>query len=278
MLTEKQIKKLQRNQKYWGNRLEEIQEEIQNSNGIKNVYRKAYAQMEKELLALHSEVIKNEGKITRTQLYRLKHYKELMRQIREMSKTVSTDVNSAIFETLENAYTQTFTELAEVIDASDFDLVDKKQASSIVNTKFYGEHFSDRVWANTNAIASRMKNDIIDACIKGVSRDRLVKAIKNDFDVAFYKADRIVRTETMRVLNQASLEKYKEFGATKVKWLTSSGACDICRKFKDKIFDIDDVPPIAHPNCKCTQIPIIDDEVSENTANNTTKCCDTIDG
>ena len=259
-LTETQIRRLQKNQKYWAKRLEKIQDEIQVENGIDKIYARAYKSMEKELLSLHKAVVKNGGKMTRSQLYRMRQYRELMQQITGISKSINEDVNKAIYETLEKAYEQTFTELASVVDASTFTLVDKKQVESIIKTKFYGSHFSDRVWSNTRAIAQRMKNDIVEAAVKGESRDVLVKRIKDDYDVAFFKADRIVRTETMRVLNQSSLQKYKEFGITKVKWLTSSGACPICQKFKNHIFDIDECLPIAHPNCKCTQIPIIDEE------------------
>ena len=260
MLTKKQVLKLLKNQEYWAGRLEEIVEEVQRNSGIQEIYRQAYSEMESEIIELHKEIVKKGGKVTRTQLYKTKRYKALMDQIKESSIEISEKVNKAIFESLENAYKEAFSELAVIVAARKFTIVDKKQANTIINTKFYGEHFSDRVWANTRDIAKRIKNDVISACVKGTGRDTLVKNIMNDFDVAYYKADRIVRTETMRVANQSSLQKYKEFGAKKVKWITSSNACDICKKLNGKLFDIDTVQPIAHPNCKCTQIPVIEED------------------
>ena len=38
----------------------------------------------------------------------------------------------------------------------------------------------------------------------------------------------------------------------------------ICRKRNNKEYDIDNLPDIpAHPNCRCTMVPVITDEMIE---------------
>lgn len=94
-----------------------------------------------------------------------------------------------------------------------------------------------------------------------------------------YKAKRLARTETGNVLNDTAKAIYKESGVKKVKWTDatesllfrgkngkkhSTRVCKFCRKYATGgengkgIYPIDKLPSPcpAHPNCRCTLIPI----------------------
>lgn len=114
-----------------------------------------------------------------------------------------------------------------------------------------------------------LANKILD----GTSVVKLSKEIEATFNIKKHVAERIARTETSRILNQASLNTYKQAGLTKVKWLDSTEAikssrrnktlvCKDCRKVATHnggIYPIDEVPSLPlHPYCRCTVTPVVE--------------------
>ena len=85
--------------------------------------------------------------------------------------------------------------------------------------------------------------------------------------MGFNAADRIVRTELMHVLGVAQIDTYYADGIKRVKWLAEidGRVCAACAGLNGKIFDIEEFvsgsrPVIEHPNCRCTLLPVLDDE------------------
>ena len=63
-------------------------------------------------------------------------------------------------------------------------------------------------------------------------------------------------------VDYATLEGYKDCGVKRVKWHTriDGRECAVCRERHGKIYDIDDVPPKAHRNCRCYLVPVSNDK------------------
>lgn len=100
-------------------------------------------------------------------------------------------------------------------------------------------------------------------------------------DIAGYKMDRIVRTETLKGSNEATQFGYSQLGIQEKEWFTNPGACEFCEEvmamgkqglgdvFLAKgesltdsegnvhVYDYEDVehPPL-HPNCRCVLLPV----------------------
>lgn len=103
----------------------------------------------------------------------------------------------------------------------------------------------------------------------GQSIPEIRRQIVDDFDdYSKMQANRITRTEVLRVSNQAALDAFKESGVVEAKqWLTA-GAIDECAQYEGKIEDLDgdfygdtnafkDGNPPLHPNCRCVIIPVV---------------------
>ena len=83
-----------------------------------------------------------------------------------------------------------------------------------------------------------------------------------------YRAVRIARTEAITASNQGALQAYKQSGVVEKKeWLLAADACDICieQAQAGPIPIEDNFPggydaPTAHPNCKCSILPVISEE------------------
>lgn len=96
-----------------------------------------------------------------------------------------------------------------------------------------------------------------------------------------YKMNRLVRTETLKSSNEATLYGYQQLGISEKEWFNNPGACDYCKSVEDmgatgiqdvfiekgesltdsegneRVFDYESVehPPL-HPNCRCVLIPV----------------------
>ena len=109
-----------------------------------------------------------------------------------------------------------------------------------------------------------MKGIICD-CKSGVTgAGRKPTQLKRDlidrFGVAFYCADRVVRTESAHIAAQSAQQRYIDSGITEMQvWASKDERrCDVCGKLHKKKYPVHAISPLpAHPNCRCTLIPVI---------------------
>ena len=121
-----------------------------------------------------------------------------------------------------------------------------------------------------NTDKEKLTNIISHGIESGQSISEIRGQIKSDFDTfSKSQAERITRTEVLRVSNQAALDAYSESGVVEAKqWLTA-GAVDECEQYEGQIVYLgenfygntdefaDGDPPI-HPNCRCVVLPIVE--------------------
>lgn len=77
-----------------------------------------------------------------------------------------------------------------------------------------------------------------------------------------FEFERLARTEAAFAAEAGTREQYREFGVQFVRWVISSGACQLCVAFEGQLVPIEETenqPPI-HPNCLCSTIPVGLDE------------------
>lgn len=80
------------------------------------------------------------------------------------------------------------------------------------------------------------------------------------------KAQRIIRTESCRALNNSTINDFKARGVTKYRFfsLEAVNSCQDCTDMDGNVYDVDDaqegvnLPPI-HPNCQCWIVEYEDD-------------------
>lgn len=189
--------------------------------------------------------------------------KQLSAQINDLYpkevKTVTNTVKNAAEDTY---YSTLYTIDKGVKDGIKVAPLNPKFAEHLAETRIEGKTFSDRVWEDTNKLASRVSSDVEQALIQGTSPEKLAKKVKSDFGSTAYQAQRVINTEVARATTAAQTESYKASGVVnRVMWdaALEDSTCDECAALDGKIFDIDDAPDLPlHPNCRCALIPVID--------------------
>lgn len=151
------------------------------------------------------------------------------------------------------------------------------------------EERSELIKSVADTTAKEVRNDIADSIAAGESRSQAIKRIRQNFDARF-KADRVVRTETIWAHNEGTIQAWKQSGVVSgKKWDTvpDDRRCPYCKAMHGKIISLDGnyfekgdsftVPtdsgeitlpleyeavghPPLHPGCRCQVIPILIEE------------------
>lgn len=132
--------------------------------------------------------------------------------------------------------------------------------------KWTGEAYSDRIWSNTGALASSVKDELLVSLMTGRSVRDTSQAIAERFEVGQNKARRLVRTESAFFHNQMELLSYEDAEITKYKFVAvlDRRTSEICQEHDNKVYDTDkavpgvNYPPL-HPWCRSTTIANDDD-------------------
>ena len=132
--------------------------------------------------------------------------------------------------------------------------------------KWTGEAYSDRIWSNTGALASSVKDELLVSLMTGRSTRDTAQAIAERFEVGKGKARRLVRTESAFFHNQMELLSYEDAEITKYKFVAvlDKRTSHICQQHDNKVYNTDEAtpgvnyPPL-HPWCRSTTIAHDDD-------------------
>lgn len=144
----------------------------------------------------------------------------------------------------------------------------KKLNKTLPNQK-YRDVLGERETYIIDSVNQTSKDYIITAIkngkLNGQTNAEIARRIRTEIpDIAKYRSEMIVRTETSNAMVQAENRVYKEQGIIKVQWRSDSNACPECAELDGQIDDVDGdfrgagQPGSIHPNCECMLDPILD--------------------
>ena len=152
-----------------------------------------------------------------------------------------------------------------------FNKIDKNLIDILLNEKWSGKNYSQRIWGNTDVLAESVSQIVGGALLSGQSISKTSKQIRERFNVGKYYAERLVRTETNHFNNEADAMAYEEMGIDKYVFVATldtrtSAKCqehdNKVYKYKDKKTGVN-FPPL-HPNCRSTTRGYLGEEQEKN--------------
>lgn len=138
-----------------------------------------------------------------------------------------------------------------------FATLDNNMVKSVLQERWSGKNYSQRIWGNTDILANTLSEMIGGALMSGQSTQLTAKQIRDRFNVSKYYAERLIRTETNHFNNEADAMAYEELGLNKYVFVATldSRTSEICQSMDNQVFDFKDreegvnFPPL-HPNCR----------------------------
>lgn len=256
---------------YWNSRLQEQQEILYNRDlevvqkRLKRAYQDSLKDVVQDIKNLWDKITVK-GNVSVNDLYKYNRYFELMNNLNKRLLTLGEQEILIDDEGMKNLYISIGKQINTALSNS-YSFVDDRKIEETIKSVWCadGKHWSNRIWDNKQALQNRIEKGLLDCASRGVPKDEMVKQLRKDFGVAFYKADRIARTELTHVQNQSAANSYKDAGYSKYQFLAAvdDRTSDICLDLDGKIFDFSEAVvgvnfPPCHVNCRSTIIPVKD--------------------
>ena len=203
--------------------------------------------------------------------YRMKRLERLSEDLDRMRESIyhsEKKGSDAFYSDLmkDSYYKATFDLQQQTGLAYSFSDLPETEIKRLQGLKWTGEAYSDRIWSNTGALASSVKDELLVSLMTGRSVRDTSQAIAERFEVGQNKARRLVRTESAFFHNQMELLSYEDAEITKYKFVAvlDRRTSHICQQHDNKVYNTDEaVPgvnyPPLHPWCRSTTIAHDDD-------------------
>ena len=203
--------------------------------------------------------------------YRMKRLERLSADLDSMRESIylseKQDSDAFYSDLMKDSYYKATFDLQQQTGlAYSFSDLPETEIKRLQGLKWTGEAYSDRIWSNTGALASSVKDELLVSLMTGRSVRDTSQAIAERFEVGQNKARRLVRTESAFFHNQMELLSYEEAEITKYKFVAvlDRRTSEICQEHDNKVYDTDkavpgvNYPPL-HPWCRSTTIAHDDD-------------------
>lgn len=191
------------------------------------------------------------GKVTRLEAL----YLDLEWQLGKMSGALHKSFDRYLKEVAQYAY-------RKIIGGNSKSTLNKAALEQIVKTPFNGKNYSSSIWGNTDDLAKDLKKVLTQGLIRGSGPADMARELRKKYNVAKSRAEAIVRTDGTAVVNNATIQRYKEFGLTRYQYHAhiDDRTTEICRTLNKNVYNIEDfapgvnAPPM-HVNCRSTIVP-----------------------
>lgn len=141
-----------------------------------------------------------------------------------------------------------------------FDQLNSRGIEVLLNTPWQGANYSNRIWKNSNVLASQLQQTLTKAIMTGMSQERALYEIRQKFNVGSFYAERLIRTETNHFENETEFIAYQEMGIDRYVFVATldGRTSDICRSHDGQIYEMSErqegynyppASPILSLNC-----------------------------
>lgn len=153
--------------------------------------------------------------------------------------------------------------------AYQFARVTESQIEAVLKQRWSGDHYSDRIWRNTQDLANRLPDIIQQNMVTGRSWRRCIDEVDDLVQRGgVFSAERILRTETAFVANEMDAQAYEDADIEQYEFVATldNRTSEVCQEHDGKRYDLEDrepgenYPPL-HPFCRSTTIEVVDDDI-----------------
>jgi SPP1 gp7 family putative phage head morphogenesis protein len=250
-----------KNEKYWEDRI--ILKDKLLEKDIKKIEKKllrAFKDARKEVL--------NELKILYSDI---EHSEYAKYQLESIITSIDKSLDNlykyneqVVTEGLKDIYKEMDKQASIDLEAS-FNTINDRLIEEVIRTNWSGLSFSDRIWEHRRKLALTLKEELNRGLIRGDSLQDISRVIADKLNNSYSNAMRLVRTESCYVMNEATVNNYKENGIKEYEFMAflDSKTSKVCRKLDGKKFSIEEyqagvnLPPL-HPNCRSCIIPVVE--------------------
>ena len=188
--------------------------------------------------------------------------------------TLLTSINKALdnlYQKNEEELTRAFIDLYCIFDNeasidinASFNTINENLIREVLKTEWSGLSFSERIWEHRRKLAFTIKSELKAGLTRGDSLQDISNIISKKLNTSYSNAMRLVRTESCWIMNEATVNNYKNNGIKEYEFMAflDKKTSKTCKKLDGKKFSVEEyqagvnLPPL-HPNCRSCIIPAI---------------------
>ena len=151
--------------------------------------------------------------------------------------------------------------------AYSFGYTSPKMIERVINSRWSGANYSERIWGNTQKLADDLKQELLLSLVTGRTDREAAEVFAQRFAVGASYARRLIRTESCHLCTQMDMLSYEDAEIEFYRYLATLDlrTSKICRELDGKVFRVADqqtgvnAPPM-HPWCRSTTTAALSDE------------------
>lgn len=257
-----------KNSEYWEKRIASEAWKVYNSLEEKNkellqFYINASESVKDELYRL-AEKYSKDGVLSLSEMYKQNRLAELNKKYESIIKELGHTTEEFTKRNMQQGFQDVYEKTAKGMGDNDFSMPNKKLMEKMMETPWRGDNFSGRLWKNQKKLVVSLNDVLLTGLQQGKTVTEIAIALHNRMGQGFNDCHRLVKTESMHYLNNATLQRYKDAGVRYVQiWAAlDERTCKTCGSYHGKIYPIDKCPAVPfHANCRCTILPVTDEKM-----------------
>ena len=144
--------------------------------------------------------------------------------------------------------------------------LNNREIKEILSSQWSGANYSTRIWRNADVMVNALKDALVKAAIRGDNPRVTARELSKKLESGRYVTERLVRTESTYVANQAISRRYNESGFKQYEFVAvmDDRTSNVCRGLNGTVHKLSDFisgdnAPAMHPNCRSRIVPSDDD-------------------
>ena len=195
-------------------------------------------------------------------LYRLDKYWQGQAQLNNILQSLGEKQAKVLSNAFESQFFDIYYSIG-IPGSEAFNTIDNSIVQQLINQIWCadGKSWSQRIWENTQLLASTLNEELIHCVITGKKTTELKNLLQERFGVSYSRADALARTELAHIQTQAAQKRYEDYGIQEVEiWADEDERrCEICGELHQKRYPMGARVPIpAHPRCRCCIVPVVE--------------------
>ena len=202
----------------------------------------------------------------RSRISRLdKLYSETLRELQKLGERSESAVKDFLTTAYRERYYHGIFDFAQVgkleIPVSK---VEPAKLEKVLASRWACGNFSSRIWKNTERLSQVLKRTITEGLHRGLSVQKMSKAINREMNSGYKNAERLVRTEMNFVQNHAAKESMESAGLSEFEFIATLDhrTSQRCRSLDGTVhlleeYDPGSNAPPMHPRCRSTISAVI---------------------
>lgn len=194
-------------------------------------------------------------------MHKFNRLTNLQKNIENIIRELGENVESFGKNNMLDGFKETYSNVMTKLGITKFDEVPKKVMEEMLRKPWLGSNFSERLWKNTQVLASNLNELLTNGIIQGKTITEIAIQLNNRMNEGFNVSHRLIRTEIMHYLNESAKKAYKDGGCEEVQlWAAvDERTCSTCGVKHGNVYRLKDCPTLPlHANCRCTILPIVD--------------------